>query len=95
MSERMWERVLALKEQGLNAQQIAEQLGSTIGSVRVILSNRQKKEQRLAIYIKPKVERLLLQAARRRGMAVDDLASRLLSAVAEDNIFDAVLDDAA
>lgn len=91
----MWQKAVDMEAAGMEAPEIAEKLGSTVKSIRSMLSVKRTRAQRLAVYVEPAVSRELQKAARERRVPVDVLASRLLSAVAADNIFDAVLDDAA
>ena len=91
----IWQKAVEMEAAGIEAPEIAERLGSTVKSVRSMLSVKRTRDQRLAVYVEPAVSRELQKAARERRMPVDVLASRSLSVVAQDDMFNAVLDDAA
>lgn len=95
MTQLMWKRVVAMKKKGLPVKEIAYQLGTTDNSVRATLSRYMAQQKRIAVYVEGDVRKKLLKAARQRGVKPDVLASRLLSVVAQDDMFNAVLDDAA
>ena len=91
----MWKKVVAMKKKGLRTKEIAYQLGTTDNSVRATLSRYMAQQKRIAVYVEGDTRKKLLKAARQRGVKPDVLVSRLLSVVAQDDMFNAVLDDAA
>jgi hypothetical protein len=96
-------KIKALADNGFGSVQIAHDIGSTPGSVRVICSKMKIKLGRAKGYAssaKPYVkvsEASFLELdrhARQKKISVRTLAALLLETIAKDNLFDAVLDEA-
>lgn len=89
------EAVMTLGTQGLSPAEIAEKLDIPPGNVRSVLSQAASRMRRQSRRIElPKLlVRQLQRHADSRFIGVDDLAMRILRAVAEGRLVGAVLDD--
>jgi hypothetical protein len=98
-------KIKELADDGFGSVQIAHDIGSTPGSVRVICSKMKIKLGRAKGYAssaKPYVISKVSEAsfleldrhARQKKISVRTLAALLLETIAKDNLFDAVLDEA-
>jgi hypothetical protein len=98
-------KVKTMAEQGYGAAQIAYEIKSTPGSVRVMCSNMKIKLRHTKFssnspmrWVTSKVsESTFLELdryARQREMPVQTLVAQILEIIAKDNLFDAVLDEA-
>jgi hypothetical protein len=98
----------ALLEQGLTREQIADRFGGKATSLQVVCSKkgislwRQDRSRKpvelpdveLTIWLKDQTLKRLRQRAEVSGLTKSELASRLLNLIANENLFDAVLDEA-
>jgi hypothetical protein len=99
----------ALLEQGLSREQIAEQIGGKVSSLQVVCSrkgislSRRDRRRRptiepdadLTLQVKAQTMARLQQRAEATGTSETKLASRLLDLIAKEDLYDAVLDEAA
>jgi hypothetical protein len=102
-------RIPELLEQGLNRAQIAEQLGGKVTSLQVVCSRKgislQRRDRRrlpnvlpdaaLTVQLKARTVSRLQQRAEAKGISETTLAARLLDLIANEDLYDAVLDEAA
>ena len=102
-------QIPALLEQGLSREQIAEQIGGKVSSLQVVCSrkgislSRRDRRRRptiepdadLTLQVKAQTMARLQQRAEATGTSETKLASRLLDLIAKEDLYDAVLDEAA
>lgn len=90
------EAALALRDQGLSNQQIAEKFGTqyTEDDIATIMrwTKRRKKSSRGA-GVSADTFQALRPHATKRGLSVRELIARLIDQIASDNLVDAILDD--
>lgn len=94
------EAAVALKAKGHDAHQIADMIGITVGNVHALLhyarTRALKTDPERSVYMRLTVRDIaaLKPHAEARGLRPCELAARLIRALVEDNLIDAVLDDA-
>jgi hypothetical protein len=90
------------RDQGLSPAQIAQKIGCTVGSLRVRCSQlkislRRDRNERacnqLLLMLAPNTMRHLQTRAALKGLTHSSLAATLLDRIAQDDLYDAVLDD--
>ncbi len=82
---------------GATAEDIAKAIGSTVTSVRTktaVLKISLRKGKYLGASVPTDVAALCITAAEQRGVTIGALVRKLLITVAQDDLFDAILDDA-
>lgn len=89
---------LALDAQGLNYKQIAAKIGCSPSSASALISGaknpRRSVELQRTVCVEIEVLDALRTAAIRRGISVNKLCRDLLATIADDDLADAILDDA-
>ncbi len=89
---------LALQAKGMHYKAIARQMGIKDSTVGALLSGAKRKrpsvENQRTVYIDVDVLDALRPAADRRGLSVNKLCRQLIGCIADDDITDAILDDA-
>ena len=90
--------VMALLDQGLTIEEIAERIGISVHNVQNLIYYRQKiprqkDGQAIAIRLNERLNSALAELATRRGVQPAEIATKILSTVIEEDLVDAVLDD--
>lgn len=90
--------VVALRAKGLPAEEVARLIGATRKNVESLERYGRRRGQALhveaiATVLPDEVQERLAPQARKRNLSLNRLIIRILTAVANDNIVDAVLDD--
>jgi hypothetical protein len=101
----VFSQIRSLVAQGLSAAEIAQRIGCKLGSLRVKCSQRgislrqasaarseSQFQKRLTISLPENVTLDLQKQADKKGVSEADLVLDLLSAIARDNLYDAVID---
>ena len=92
------EAVMALKAQGLRVDAIARRIGTTVKNVETMARYARRRGLPLPVEVvetllSHDVHQRLVPQARKRKVTVDRLIVQLITAIANDNMVDAVLDD--
>jgi len=89
---------LAMSAEGMNYKEIAHKIGINPGIASSLISGAKNKrpsvERQKTVCIENEVLEALRPAAIRRGISVNKLCRDLLATIADDDITDAILDDA-
>lgn len=95
--------IVALSAKGIRSEQIAERLGITLNLVHVLKSAAKRRGPSAGLKNKPRNEvavqidandiKVLKPQADKRGIDVNELVRRLITAIADDGLVDGVLDD--
>ena len=94
------EQIPSLIERGISPDEIAARVGCTSGTLRVVCSKakislRKKKSDKptIPVALPGAMIGMFQREAGKRGLAVEAFASMLLKVIAQDNLYDAVLDE--
>jgi hypothetical protein len=90
------ETILKMKAEGRTSRQIAKVIGSTSDSVRVTLRHRgmvRPRTLRMDFQMGSEIKDIYAKEAERRHMQYRILIRRMLTTIAKDNLFSAILDD--
>jgi transcriptional regulator with XRE-family HTH domain len=89
---------LALQAKGIHYKEIARQIGIKDSTVAALLSGAKRKrpsvDHQRTVCIDSDVLDALRPAAARRGISVNNLCRQLIGCIADDDLADAILDDA-